>query len=68
MVVLDERVAPRDEDNFFELGFVDSLFATQLVAFIETHLGVEVADEDLDVANFSSIARVAEFVRRKRNG
>ena len=67
MVALDDHPGLGEQDNFFERGFVDSLFATQLIAFLETRLGIVVTDEDLDVANFCSIARVAEFVGRKKS-
>jgi acyl carrier protein len=54
-----------DDDNFFELGFVDSSFAMQLVLFVEEEFKIIVTDEDLDLINFSTINRVAQFVERK---
>ncbi len=64
--LFDEGSTPADDDNLFELGFVDSLFAIQLVSFVEQEFGIQMSEEDLDIANFSSINRVVAFVMRKR--
>jgi acyl carrier protein len=65
IVTVDDPIA--DDDNLFENGFVDSLFALQLVAFVENRFGVRVDDNDLDLANFSSVSRIVAFVRHKRD-
>jgi acyl carrier protein len=54
------------EEDIFALGFVNSLLAMQLVAFVEKEFGVAVADEDLDLDNFRSIQAIADFVARKK--
>lgn len=54
-----------DDDNIFALGFVDSVFAIQLVCFVEETFEVKVIDADLDIDNFSSVNRIVEFVNRK---
>lgn len=56
----------RDDDDIFARGFVTSLFAMQLVMFVEREFGVPVATDDLDVANFCSVSAIAGFVERKR--
>ena len=66
LTVFDAEVSFADEDNIFELGLVDSPFAIQLVLFIEEEFGIDVKDTDLDVENFSSVKRIAEFVKSKR--
>lgn len=55
-----------DDTDIFASGFVSSLMALQLVSFVERELGVRVLDEDLELDNFRSIARIATFVGRKR--
>jgi acyl carrier protein len=55
-----------DDADIFASGFVSSLMALQLVSFVEREFGVTVLDEDLDLANFRSISRIAAFVGRKR--
>jgi acyl carrier protein len=62
---LYDAQALSNNDNFFELGFVDSYFAMELVCFVENEFNISVTDEDLDLKNFSSISRVAQFVGRK---
>lgn len=66
LIVFDEETPFEDGDNIFELGLVDSVFAIQLVSFIEEEFGIEVMDSDLDIANFSSVKRIAEFVEMKK--
>ena len=55
----------RDEDDIFELGVVNSLFAMQLVCFIEREFSITAERDDLDIQNFCSIAAMAEFVLKK---
>ena len=47
------------------MGFVNSLFAMQLVLFVENHFGVAVEDDDLDIDNFKSINAIASLIERK---
>ena len=54
-----------DEDDIFDLGVVDSLFAMQLVLFVESEFAVAAEREDLDIRNFCSIAAVTRFVTGK---
>ncbi|HEV2855678.1 MAG TPA: acyl carrier protein [Thermoanaerobaculia bacterium] len=56
------------DEDIFALGFVNSLLAMQLVAFVEKEFGVGVGDEDLDLDNFRSIGAIARLVERKRGG
>ena len=54
-----------DDDNLFESGIVNSLFAVQLMTFIEKTFGLEVGMEDLDIENFKSLNAAAAFVLQK---
>ncbi len=53
------------DDDYFALGHVNSLFALELVNFVERHFSITVNVADLELDNFRTIARTAEFVRRK---
>jgi methoxymalonate biosynthesis acyl carrier protein len=53
-----------DDQDIFSLGYVHSLFAMELVLFIEKHFGVEIANEELDIANFRTIDAMAALVQR----
>lgn len=55
-----------DDDDLFQSGYVNSLFAVQIVMFVEATLGVPVVEGDLDIANFTTINRIDEFANRKR--
>jgi methoxymalonate biosynthesis acyl carrier protein len=54
-----------DDSDFFELGLVDSLFALQLVAFVEQEFGFVIEPHDLDIAHFCSIDALDKFVTLK---
>lgn len=53
------------EDRIFERGVVDSLHLVELVDAIESRFGVAVDGDDLQPANFESIAAMAAYVQRK---
>jgi len=54
-----------DDDNLFESGIVNSLFAVQLMTFIEKTFAIEVGMDDLDIENFKSLNAATAFVVRK---
>jgi methoxymalonate biosynthesis acyl carrier protein len=54
-----------DDDNLFEEGIVNSLFAVQLMTFVEKTFGIEVEMDDLDIENFKSLNATTGFVLRK---
>lgn len=60
----ERESVPVDED-IFASGFTNSLFAMQLVDFVERQFGVEVDADDLQIDNFRTVARVAALVERK---
>lgn len=55
-----------DDDDLFESGIVNSLFAVELTTFLERTFAIEVNTDDLDIANFKSIEAAADFVVRKK--
>jgi acyl carrier protein len=57
-----------DDENLFESGIVNSLFAIQLMTFLERKLGIEIGEDDLQIENFKSVSATAAFVVRKSNG
>jgi methoxymalonate biosynthesis acyl carrier protein len=54
-----------DEDDIFELGLVNSLFAMQLVLFVEQEFAIQVDGEDLERDNFRSVGAIARLVERR---
>ena len=55
----------RDDEDIFSLGFVNSLFAMQLVLFVEQTFHITVEDDDLDIDNFRTINALASLIQRK---
>jgi acyl carrier protein len=53
------------DEDIFALGFVNSLLAMQLVAFVEKEFCIRVEDADLDLDNFRSIRAISALVERK---
>jgi len=51
-------------DDIFALGFVNSLFAMELVVFVETTFGFTVPNEELRLDNFRTANAVAGLVER----
>jgi methoxymalonate biosynthesis acyl carrier protein len=54
-----------DQEDIFASGFVNSMFAMQLVQFVEGDFGITVESEDLELDNFRSIDAIAALVGRK---
>lgn len=54
-----------DTEDYFALGYVNSLFALELVTYVEKHFGITVGVADLDMDNFRTIAGIARLVREK---
>lgn len=54
-----------DDDDLFESGLVNSLFAVQLMTFIEKTFKIEVGADDLDIHNFRSMNAATNFVLKK---
>jgi methoxymalonate biosynthesis acyl carrier protein len=55
----------KEDDHLFETGIVNSLFAVQLMTFIEKTFAIEIGSDDLDIENFKSIKSTSEFVLKK---
>lgn len=55
-----------DDEDIFAAGRVTSLFAMELVVFIEERIGIRLDDEDLDRENFKSINAMASLIERKQ--
>jgi len=51
-----------DRTSIFEEGLVNSLFALQLILFVERDFDLTIADDDLELANFASVEKIAAFV------
>ena len=62
------NVSDVDADlDLFQSGLINSLFAMQLVIFLEQEYGFQIANEDLDLDNFRSLGAISDFVIRKNH-
>lgn len=68
LITLEVDVVIGDDDNIFQQGYVNSLFAVQLVAFIEDLAGFEIDNDDLEIENFNSISNMLTFINDKSSG
>ena len=55
-----------DDDHLFESRIVNSLFAVQLMTFLEKSFNIELTIEDLNMDNFQSVNATAQFVKQKQ--
>ena len=56
-----------DTDNIFEMRLVNSLFAMQLVNFIEQEFDVTLDNDELDIDNFKDINSIVALIDSKLN-
>lgn len=54
----------RDDDDIFEAGVVNSLFAMQLVVFVEDEFAIQISNEDLERDNFRTVNSITGLVER----
>jgi acyl carrier protein len=54
-----------NDDDIFTMGFVNSLFAIELVAFIEKAFGFRIPNEELTLDNFRTVTTMAAVVERQ---
>lgn len=56
------------EVDLFDSGVVSSLFAMELVVFVESTFGVTIEGADLAMDNFRSVRSMSSLVTRLRDG
>jgi acyl carrier protein len=71
--LIDHAVTPGlttfDEGrSLLEQGVLDSFGLVGLVEFLEERFGLQVADDEIDAAEFSRFDRLCDFVERRRAG
>ncbi len=54
-----------DGEDMFKAGYVNSMFAMELVRFVEREFKIAVDSEDLELDNFRTIDALCAFVTRK---
>jgi methoxymalonate biosynthesis acyl carrier protein len=54
-----------DDEEIFAAGFVNSMFAMQIVLFLEKNFQIAIGNEDLELKNFQTIDAMAALIERK---
>ena len=54
-----------DDASFLEAGIIDSTGVLELVCFLESTFGIEIADDEMLPENLDSIRAVSAYVQRK---
>ncbi len=68
---LSENFGIDDDPDFtydahlFDMGFIDSLGATEIILFIEEHWDIEITQKDLILYPMNTIEEIAEVIERK---
>ena len=55
-----------DTVSFLDTGIVDSTGVLEIIAFIQSEFGVAVEDDEILPENLDGVAKIAEYVQRKR--
>lgn len=58
----------QNDEDLFATGYVNSLFAMQLVMFIEKEFQIQLNNDELDLKNFKSIDAITNFLKEKKSG
>ena len=55
-----------DELDLIAAGVIDSLGVLNLISALESELGLRIEPEDMDSANFATVAKIHDFIAGKR--
>lgn len=57
-----KKEVPDDDTDLFENGFVDSLFAIEIVVFLEKEFKIKIKNKEITKDNFRNINNIANVV------
>lgn len=55
----------QDDDNIFEKKLVNSLFAMQLITYIEKEFNIVISNDEFDQSNFKSVNAIVTLIEDK---
>ncbi len=55
----------KDDTSLLDSGTVDSTGVLEVIAFLESEFGVQVADNEIVPDNLDGLARIVAFIERK---
>ena len=62
----EDRAELSDSESLIEAGLIDSTGVLELVAFLESQFGIQIADADIVPANLDSIRSIVAYVGGKQ--
>jgi acyl carrier protein len=66
--LLSERVhieTPSADTDLMESGLLDSLMLVELMSSLEEQFGINISFDEVEIDNFRSARRIAEFVNQR---
>ena len=60
------QAAITETEDIFSLGYINSLFAMELVMFLEKSFSVTIPNDELHIDNFRTVKAMAALVERLR--
>lgn len=66
ILFVEEDGGLADDTSFIAAGVIDSIGIAELVEFVQRQFGLDVPLSDIVPANFDSITRLANYVRRRQ--
>jgi acyl carrier protein len=61
----EDRASVGDDESLLDAGLIDSTGVLELVAYLESEFGIQMADADIVPDNLDSIAKISGFVEGK---
>lgn len=61
----NKEIILMDDDDFFEIGFVDSLFTIKLINFLESRFEITFDLVDIDLENFNTVNRIVNTIEKR---
>jgi acyl carrier protein len=61
----EELEALPDNASLLDAGIIDSTGVLELVCFLESTFGIEIADEEMLPENLDSVVAISSYVKRK---
>jgi methoxymalonate biosynthesis acyl carrier protein len=65
-VAAKTKATPAVDQDLIATGLATSMFAMQLVVYLEQTFGLEIVGKDLQLTNFRTVEAMAALVRRLR--
>ena len=54
-----------EQDNIFDKALLNSMFALQLITYLEKEYKISIENDDLKLENFDTVEHITNFVQQK---